>query len=111
MFYLSKTHMTSPLGVSLVFLLMCDIGHLVEKACEKCLCDVVLGSVRWHQAWCSPTHCVRSIRVVVGRSALGGGGVAESSCWQATGQDLSNNPSYVPRVSSCCPHFTNAASA
>lgn len=61
---------------SLVFLLVCEISHLVVKACEKCLCDVVLGSVRWHQAWCSPTRCVRSVHVVVGRSAWGG------VCWE-----------------------------
>lgn len=32
-------------------------------------------SVRWHQAWCSPTRCVRSVHVV-GRSVWGG------VCWE-----------------------------
>lgn len=94
------THMTPTTQSHLLFLLMCDMGHLLAKACEKCLCEVVLSWVRWHRAHASPTCCCRQRRVE--------GSFAESSCWQAKGQDLSNNPARVPRVPSCCPRLTNA---
>lgn len=94
------THMTPTTQSHLLFLLMCDMGHLLAKACEKCLCEVVLSWVRWHRAHASPTCCCRRRRVE--------GSFAESSCWQAKGQDLSNNPARVPRVPSCCPRLTNA---
>lgn len=58
--------------------------------------------------WLSDMRCVHSIHVVDSNEWVEFG---ESSCWQAEGQNLSNNPSYVPHVSSCCPHLTNAALA